>query len=160
MGAGHVLLREITGHTPYCLNYAFAESQFLNNKSILNILDYEDNRPRLKALTGVLNSRLMSFYYKQQAVKSGRNIFPKVVIKDLGCFPVPERLVKCDHPRIVEKVGQLIEAKKMSGEAKTDRDKTYYESKCAALDRQIDRLVYDLYGLTEDEIQIVEKGNE
>ena len=35
-------------------------------------------------------------------------------------------------------------------------DKTYYESKCAGLDRQIDRLVYDLYGLTEDEIKIVE----
>jgi len=28
----------------------------------------------------------------------------------------------------------------------------------AATDRQIDRLVYDLYGLTEDEIQIVEGG--
>ena len=39
---------------------------------------------------------------------------------------------------------------------KTDKDKTYYENKCAALDRQIDRLVYDLYGLTEEEIQIVE----
>jgi len=27
-----------------------------------------------------------------------------------------------------------------------------------ATDRQIDRLVYDLYGLTEDEIEIVEEG--
>lgn len=43
--------------------------------------------------------------------------------------------------------------------AKTDKDKIYYESKCAALDRQIDRLVYDLYGLTEEEIQIVEQQN-
>ncbi len=39
----------------------------------------------------------------------------------------------------------------------------YFESQtaqregCAALDRQIDRLVYDLYGLTEEEIQIVEQ---
>jgi hypothetical protein len=101
----------------------------------------------------------MSFYYKQQAVKSGRKIFPKVVIKDLGCFPIPERLVECEHPRIVREVEQIIEAKKMLGVAKTDRDKTYYESKCAALDHQIDRLVYDLYGLTEEEVRIVEKGN-
>jgi len=34
--------------------------------------------------------------------------------------------------------------------------KTYYENKCAGLDRQIDRLVYALYGLTADEIKIVE----
>jgi len=28
----------------------------------------------------------------------------------------------------------------------------------AAADRQIDRLMYELYGLTEEEIKIVEKG--
>jgi hypothetical protein len=32
----------------------------------------------------------------------------------------------------------------------------YFENKCASLDRQIDALVYDLYGLTEAEIKIVE----
>jgi len=32
----------------------------------------------------------------------------------------------------------------------------YYEQKCATLDRQIGCLVYDLYGLTEGEIRIVE----
>ena len=30
--------------------------------------------------------------------------------------------------------------------------------KCAALDRQIDALVYELYGLTPDEIALVEGG--
>ena len=30
--------------------------------------------------------------------------------------------------------------------------------KIDATDRQIDRLVYDLYGLTEEEIRIVEEG--
>jgi hypothetical protein len=42
--------------------------------------------------------------------------------------------------------------------AKTDKDKTYYGNKCSSLDRQIDRIVYDLYGLTEDEIKLVEAG--
>jgi len=32
------------------------------------------------------------------------------------------------------------------------------ERQIAATDSQIDRLVYDLYGLTEDEIKIVEGG--
>jgi hypothetical protein len=35
-------------------------------------------------------------------------------------------------------------------------DKDFYGNKCAALDRQMDALVYELYGLTEDEIKIVE----
>ena len=51
----------------------------------------------------------------------------------------------------------MLEAKKQLAKAKTDKDKSYYGNKCAALDRQIDRLVYDLYGLTEDEVRIVEQ---
>ncbi|MBI5403494.1 MAG: hypothetical protein HY959_08835 [Ignavibacteriae bacterium] len=42
-------------------------------------------------------------------------------------------------------------------ESKTDKDKTYYERKCESLDRQIDSEVYKLYGLTDEEIQIVER---
>ena len=53
-------------------------------------------------------------------------------------------------------VKAMLEAKNKLAKTQTDKDKTYYESKCASLDRQIDRLVYDLYGLTEDEINIVE----
>jgi hypothetical protein len=58
---------------------------------------------------------------------------------------------------MVTKVDAMLEAKMQLAKAKTDKDKTYYESKCAVLDRQIDRLFYDLYGLTEKEIQIVEQ---
>jgi hypothetical protein len=38
------------------------------------------------------------------------------------------------------------------------KNQDFYENKCAALDRQIDALVYALYALTADEIKIVE-GN-
>ena len=31
-----------------------------------------------------------------------------------------------------------------------------FPRKCATLDRQIDALVYDLYGLTDEEIKLVE----
>ena len=62
------------------------------------------------------------------------------------------------HDQIVELVEQMIEAKKLLAKAKTDRDKTFYENKCAAFDRQIDRLVYELSELTDEEIKIVE-GN-
>ena len=40
--------------------------------------------------------------------------------------------------------------------AGTDHDKTLLARQIEATDRQIDRLVYELYGLTEEEIGIVE----
>jgi len=40
--------------------------------------------------------------------------------------------------------------------ARTPQEQTALERQIAAADTQIDRLVYDLYGLTEEEIRIVE----
>ena len=50
----------------------------------------------------------------------------------------------------------MLDAKKHLIEAVTDCDKNLYERKCANLDRQIDELVYELYGLTKEEIELVE----
>ena len=57
----------------------------------------------------------------------------------------------------------MLESKKLLQTAKTDKDKTYYENKCCKsavvdtdLDHAIDSEVYKLYGLTEEEIKIVE----
>ena len=107
-------------------------------------------------LAGILNSKLMSFFYKNQAVKSGRTIFPKVVVKDLGRFPIPEILTTKDFPELANKIEQMLVSKKQLAAAQSDADKDFYGNKCAALDRQIDALVYELYALTPDEIKIVE----
>jgi hypothetical protein len=40
-------------------------------------------------------------------------------------------------------------------DAKTDKDKAYYQGKRDSLDRQIDRLVYELYDLSAEEIRMV-----
>ena len=41
-------------------------------------------------------------------------------------------------------------------ETRMDRDKELYERQIKLVDAQIDRLVYDLYGLTEEEVKVVE----
>ena len=43
--------------------------------------------------------------------------------------------------------------------AKTDHDKTLLQRQITTTDHQIDQVVYELYGLTEDEIRIVEGGS-
>ncbi len=41
---------------------------------------------------------------------------------------------------------------------KTEYEKTALTRQIEATDKQIDKLVYELYELTEDEIKIIEKG--
>jgi len=44
----------------------------------------------------------------------------------------------------------------VDAQPKTPHEQTSLQNQIAATDRQIDRLVYELYGLTEEEIGIVE----
>ena len=60
------------------------------------------------------------------------------------------------HNDLIKIVDQMLEAKKQLQGAKTEGDKNYLNRKCERLDKEIDQLVYQLYGLTEEEIKIVE----
>jgi hypothetical protein len=42
--------------------------------------------------------------------------------------------------------------------AKTDQQKTVLQRQIATVDNQIDQLVYELYGHTDDEIALVEEA--
>ena len=52
----------------------------------------------------------------------------------------------------------MLELHKKYHETRMDRDKELYERQIKIVDAQIDRRVYELYGLTEEEIRIVEKS--
>ena len=115
----------------------------------------------LRYLLALFNSKLLNFYYVN-VLKSSKKVFSEIQARQVEQLPLPSlklsaRPDKERHDQIVQKVGAMLEAKKQLANAKTDKDKTYYENKCSALDRQIDRLVYDLYGLTEEEVHIVER---
>ena len=51
----------------------------------------------------------------------------------------------------------MLELQKKYHEAKMERNKELYEQQIKIVDGQIDRLVYDLYGLTEEEVRVVEE---
>jgi hypothetical protein len=63
---------------------------------------------------------------------------------------------KARHDRMVSLVEQMLLLNKQLQTAKTDHEKTSLQRQIDVTDRQIDQLVYELYGLTEDEIKIVE----
>jgi len=116
----------------------------------------------LQYLLAILNSSLATHFVKKVALDLTKGAFTKLRTNQLARLPIrrinfSDPADKARHDEIVTKVEGMLEAKKQLAKAKTDKDKTYYENKCAALDRQIDRLVYQLYGLTDEEVQIVER---
>jgi len=65
---------------------------------------------------------------------------------------------KAQHDKLVALVDNMLELQKKYHETRMERDKELYERQIKIVDTQIDRLVYDLYELTEVEVKVVE-GN-
>jgi len=59
------------------------------------------------------------------------------------------------HDRMVQPVEQMLELDRRQAAASAS-DRELYQRQIDATDREIDRLVYELYGLTDEEIAIVE----
>lgn len=111
---------------------------------------------------GILNSKVFWYYISNTSTALRGNAY-RLTPEYLKSFCFPQinfqnSSEKHSHDIIVSLVDQMFDAKKQLHTAKTDKDKTYYERKCDSLDQQIDAEVYKLYGLTEEEIKIVE-GN-
>ena len=62
------------------------------------------------------------------------------------------------HDEIVELVETMLKLKQILDIARTPQNKELIQRQIDATDKQIDKFVYELYGLTDDEIKIIE-GN-
>jgi hypothetical protein len=60
------------------------------------------------------------------------------------------------HDRMDAWVEQMLALHRQLAAARTPPERTVLQNQIDATDAQIDRLVYELYGLTHDEIAIVE----
>jgi hypothetical protein len=110
---------------------------------------------------GLFNSKLLNFYYVN-FLKSSKKVFSEIQARQVAQMPFPsidffDPGKKQKYEDLVAIVEQMLASKKALNDAQTDKDRTFYEQTCVALDHQIDRLVYDLYGLTDDDIEIVER---
>jgi adenine-specific DNA-methyltransferase len=95
-------------------------------------------------LTALLNSKLINFYHKYLFLDIEKELFQKILIENCKVFPcLPFR----DKNLTQEIVESIMLAKKQNPRADT-----------AALEQQIDEIVYELYGLTAEEIAIIKNG--
>jgi tRNA1(Val) A37 N6-methylase TrmN6 len=95
-------------------------------------------------LTALLNSKLINFYHKYLFLDIEKELFQKILIENCKQFPCKRFN---DSNRVKEIIENIINQKSNSNEA----DTSYLES-------QIDQLVYQLYELTEEEINIIEES--
>ena len=108
-------------------------------------------------LLGILNSRLMShvFWSRYQA-KHLAGGFLAINKGQLAELPIIVHPTEARRKRLIGLVDKLHDLQKQLPRAKTPSEQESAQRQIAATDEEIDRLVYDLYGLTEDEIAIVE----
>jgi hypothetical protein len=106
-----------------------------------------------KYLLGLINSRLMNYYYKEFFVTIDvlKNALLNLPIRPIN-FSDPAE--KVEHDRIVSLVERMLDLHKKN--PKTPQDQEMVKREIESTDKTIDKLVYELYDLNEDEIKIVE----
>jgi len=104
-----------------------------------------DKRLKGKYVLGLFNSNLFKFYY-QKTNSQGGDIFPQVRIGSVENLPI-KLADKKTQSNIEKLVDQILAAKKKDPNA----DMT-------SLEREIDQLVYKVYGLTQEEIETVKNS--
>jgi len=112
-------------------------------------------------LLGLLNSRLVRYLYNELVGEQAR-VFPEV--KPVQLFKLPIRTINFDdpiekatHDRMVSLVEQMLELNKKLPATRDPRSREQLQRRINATDKLIDRLVYELYELTEEEIKVVER---
>ncbi len=114
-----------------------------------------------KYLLGIFNSRLWTFLFSQVSSSIRGGFFRW---KFQYMFPLPIRTINFSdvsdtdrHDRVVFLVQKMLDLNKQLSCAREKQEIEELKRDIAFTDKEIDRLVYDLYNLTDDEITIVEK---
>jgi adenine-specific DNA-methyltransferase len=152
---------------PYGLNrareqYLFEGSKILAQRKcpkmpIFTFVDFDSyvsraqiviktNRICLLYLTGLLNSKLIEFWLRNKGKMQGNAYqIDKEPILDIPIFN-PEN--KLDSANISKLVSKILSLKKQNPESDT-----------SSLESEIDKMVYELYGLSDEEVRVVEGKN-
>ncbi|OQY29309.1 MAG: restriction endonuclease subunit R [Candidatus Cloacimonetes bacterium 4572_55] len=111
-------------------------------------------------LFGILNSRLITFFYEHlSAVFRGgylRFIYQYLVELPIRAIDFTDPTDMARHDQMVTLVQRMLDLNQRLAAAKVPQATTMLQRQIAATDRQIDKLVYELYDLTDEEIKIVE----
>ncbi len=112
----------------------------------------------LDFILGILNSRLETFYFATNVIDyslGGGLIHATPGSQNKLIIP---RVAKPAMSPIQSRVRRMLDLHKRLAKAKVADEKERLEREITQTDGQIDRLIYELYGLTKAEIRIVEEA--
>lgn len=155
-----ILVQEITGGKERRIVAAYYDGELYHSRDVIPI-KMEKEFPNPIYVLALVNSKLITWYHHKRNPKAQKGLFPKILVADIANLPIrainfSDPKDKARHDRIVKLVEQMLAAKEQRAGAKTEKDENKLDLHIAALDRQIDEAVYELYGLTEEEIKVVE----
>ena len=132
---------------------------FLGNTKIFGTVLIKEWENEYLYILGLLNSNVLNFYHKQISVPKAGGFF-EYKTQFINLYPIKKVTAKnkFNHDLISDFVQQLLDSKIKLESAKLEKDIDYYDKKCLALNSKINTLVYQLYGLNDDEIKIVEEN--
>ncbi|MCX7046549.1 MAG: Eco57I restriction-modification methylase domain-containing protein [Candidatus Sumerlaeota bacterium] len=114
----------------------------------------------MRYFTGLLNSRLLNWMMKKVSTKfhggyfgANKQFLVQLAIRAVNLNDYRD---KTAHDRMVTLVDSMLTLHKHFASAKSEAQKEIIQRQIAATDAEIDRLVYELYGLTDEEIAIIE----
>ena len=143
------------------IEFALDEVGYCNTNVVYNV-HIKDNT-NIQYLLGLLNSKVVNFWFKNIYVNDD-TLFPHIQKNQLASIPIPKLdLSKKSDKEIHDKLVNLVDNimtinKKLNNEINLDTI-NILKRQVLAIDEEIDRAVYSLYGLSEDEISIVENAN-
>ncbi|MDR3575640.1 MAG: Eco57I restriction-modification methylase domain-containing protein [Anaerolineaceae bacterium] len=111
---------------------------------------------------GLLNSKAVDYYHKKISsnFRGGWFGYDAKIIRNIPIRTInfSDPVDAARHAQMVALVEGMLALHKLAAAARLPQEKEMIQRQILATDRQIDRLVYELYGLTEEEIKIVEGG--
>ncbi len=144
----------ITSQNSSVLKGAIDENQTFVSNSLHSIFPKKEYKSKfiLEYILALINSSLLNYYHNFLRLKA-TDLHPQILITDLKRLPI--RVISIDDQRIFESiVKKIFTITRLSGYlTNTDKQNEVVEYKGT-----LDRMVYKLYDLTSEEIDIVETG--
>ena len=126
------------------LTVTYLSKNIYVNRSLYTFIR-KDESISIKYLVGCLNSRLIQYCYSEK-FKAPTELFPKIRIGQTKMLPIPVPNIEQEN-EVISIVDKILKNKENNMDT-------------SILENELNNIVYQLYGLTDDEIAIVEGNNE
>lgn len=135
-----LLIRETGSY----LTVVYLNENLYCNRSLYSVI-INDAKFNVKYVVGILNSKAIQYYY-QQKFKAETELFPKIRIKQAKQLPIPVASLT-EQQLVITLIDKIITTRRIAPQESIEK-----------FEREIDKIVYQLYRLSDVDIKIIEQS--